>query len=79
MNAVDEQGRLVPKAEKTSSFYGVCWHKGRKTWQAHVRIESKNKYLGKFHDETAAARAVDAYLYEHYPAVAAQKANFPRA
>ena len=37
------------------------------------------KSLGCFDDETAAARAVDAYLYEHHPDIAAKKANFPRA
>ena len=74
---VDSQGRLVAKPKKSSSFYGVSWHKQNQKWRAFLFRGSKQ--LGGFDDETAAARAVDAYLYEHRPDIAAKKANFPRA
>ena len=76
MNAVDEQGRLVAKPKASSSFYGVSWNRRKKQWSAYV----KGQHRGDFDDETAAACAVDDYLYElHQPDIATQKANFPRA
>jgi len=80
VNAVDEQGRLVakPKPKKTSSFNGVYWDSHREKWKTQTGGRGKRKYLGYFDDETAAAHAVDAHLYEHHPAIAVKKANFPR-
>mmetsp|Transcript_4211 Transcript_4211/g.13133 ORF Transcript_4211/g.13133 Transcript_4211/m.13133 type:complete len:251 (-) Transcript_4211:207-959(-) len=76
VNAVDEQGRLVAKPKASSSFYGVSWNRRKKQWSAYV----KGQHRGDFDDETAAACAVDDYLYElHQPDIATQKANFPRA
>ena len=83
MNAVDEQGRLVAKPKASSSFYGVSWNRGKKKWSTYVKgqhLGDKGQHLGDFDDETAAACAVDDYLYElHQPDIATQKANFPRA
>mmetsp|Transcript_33360 Transcript_33360/g.100598 ORF Transcript_33360/g.100598 Transcript_33360/m.100598 type:complete len:254 (-) Transcript_33360:54-815(-) len=77
VNAVDEQGRLVAKPKKSSSFYGVTWAASK--WRAQAGpCGSSRKHLGCFDDETAAAHAVDAHLYEHHPAIAVKKANFPR-
>ena len=76
MNPVDEQGRLVAKPKKSSSFYSVTWAASK--WRAQVGPRGTRKSLGYFDDETAAARAVDAYLYKHHPDIAAKKANFPR-
>ena len=61
--------RLVTPAENhanqrhfgTSSRYrGVIWHRGK--WRATVTARGQFHYLGRFTDEEAAARAVDAVL-----------------
>ena len=39
--------------------YGVRWHKRDKKWIARAQIDSKNTYIGSFHDEEEAARAYD--------------------
>jgi len=61
--------RLVSPAENhanqrhfgTSSRYrGVIWHRGK--WRAVVVARGVRHYLGRFADEEAAARAVDASL-----------------
>lgn len=36
-----------PRTNK-SGYKGVSWHAGGKKWQAHVRIEGVNQYLGLF-------------------------------
>jgi len=83
INAVDDQGGLVakPKNIGSSVFYGVSWSTRDGKWRAVMKavLFGGTKSLGCFDDETAAARAVDAYLYEHHPDIAAKKANFPRA
>ena len=42
----------------TSGVNGVCWHKHRNKWQAHIWVDGKNKHLGYFDciEEAAAAR-----------------------
>jgi hypothetical protein len=45
-----------------SRFVGVCWSKQGKKWQVQVTDMGKKKFLGVFDDETAAARAFDAYV-----------------
>lgn len=77
LNAVDGQGRLVAKPRKSSEFYGVSPHNDK--WKAQsYGLRGTRKYLGLFDNETAAAHAVDDWLYENTPDVAANKANFPR-
>lgn len=36
---------------------GMGWHKKNQYWQAQIRLAGKNKELGKFRVEAAAARA----------------------
>jgi hypothetical protein len=45
-----------------SRFVGVSWHKQRKRWQVRATDKGKQKCLGLYDDETAAARAFDAYV-----------------
>jgi len=43
---------------KQSSIYpGVCWNKGHNKWQACIRINGKQKYLGYFSTELEAFQA----------------------
>lgn len=44
--------------EPTSSVYkGVCWDKNRCKWMSSIKINGKNKYLGRFDSEVDAANA----------------------
>jgi hypothetical protein len=43
--------------KKTSTFTGVSWSTDRNKWQAHIRINGKSKYLGRYLDEVEAAIA----------------------
>jgi hypothetical protein len=45
-----------------SRFVGVSWHKQNKKWQVYTTDKGKKKFLGNYDDETAAARAFDAYV-----------------
>ena len=45
-----------------SRFVGVSWNKREKKWQVQVTDMGKKKFLGYYDDETAAARAFDAYV-----------------
>jgi hypothetical protein len=42
-----------------SAFLGVCWHKPAKRWTAGITTQGRNKHLGYFPNEEAAARAYD--------------------
>jgi hypothetical protein len=50
----------------TSGYKGVCWDKKNSKWQVHIRVNSKQKLLGRFTDIKEAARiwnqaAIEAY------------------
>lgn len=48
----------------SSRFKGVTWHKGDKRWQASIKVDGRNRYLGSFRSEEDAARAYDAAAAE---------------
>jgi hypothetical protein len=43
----------------TSRFKGVYWNKGTKSWQARITVDGKDRGLGRFGNEIAAAVAYD--------------------
>lgn len=47
------------RKDNQSGFKGVVWHKQRKQWVAHIRIDGKLKHLGLFPTKEDAARAYD--------------------
>jgi len=49
-----------------SGFRGVYWHKNNKGWQAQIRVNYKNIYIGTYHDAELAARAYDAEARKHF-------------
>ena len=64
---VYEQGANKSKQLNTSSRYkGVCWYKSTSKWAAQIRIDKKNKHLGLFKSEEAAALAYNKAAIEHF-------------
>ncbi len=50
--------RNATKHRKTSSrFKGVCWHKGHRKWESHIRIDGHQLHIGSFDSEREAAEA----------------------
>lgn len=54
-NLKNRQKRTVA----TSIYKGVHWHKAAKKWQAKIRSDNKEIYLGLYAEEVDAARAYD--------------------
>ena len=48
-------------ATKSSRFRGVCWQKKDKKWMVRIRVNGKQKTIGYFTSEIAAARKYDAF------------------
>lgn len=47
-----------PKSEKRASSYrGVSWHEGQ--WRARIKVQGRDRHLGLFGDEVAAAKRYD--------------------
>lgn len=57
-----------------SRFLGVNRSRGR--WLAQIRVDGRNRFLGRFDDEEEAARAYDRAALEHAGEYA--RLNFPR-
>lgn len=55
-----------PSKNTTSKLKGVSWHAGAKKWQAHIRVDGKNIYLGIFADEAAAHGAYCAAAIKNF-------------
>ena len=59
----------------TSRFKGVSWDKGRQCWQAKICRNGRHCNLGRYGDESEAARAYDAAAIVHFGEFA--RLNFP--
>lgn len=67
-----------PKRSGTSSrFRGVTWERSRCCWQAQIRSNNRNRIIGRFDTEEAAARAYDAAALSAHGQFA--RLNFPQA
>lgn len=64
------------KRKGTSKFKGVDWDKRRNKWRAQICTDLKNKFLGYFSTEHAAAIAYDLAAMAHYGEYA--HVNFPQ-
>jgi hypothetical protein len=64
-----------PRRATSSRYIGVAWDRARRKWAAHVKKDGRQRNLGLFEDEIAAARARDAAAKKLHGAFA--KLNFP--
>lgn len=63
------------RANATSQYKGVSWHKTHNTWRATIVIDGKQKHLCSSHDELKCALAYDAAARKYFGEFAC--VNFP--
>ena len=56
------QANHKDKPNLTSKYYGVCWKKRPRIWEANIQVNGKQIHLGSFDSEIEAAKAYDAYV-----------------
>jgi hypothetical protein len=59
----------------SSEYKGVTWNKNTEKWQAQIKIDKNNKYLGLFSNEVDAAKTYDKAAKKLFGRYA--KLNFP--
>ena len=53
--------RVGPDTDTTSGFRGVCWDKNRNSWMASVKVNHRNRFLGRYTSKIEASRVVSEY------------------
>lgn len=65
-NNSKNQGNSKKQSNNTSGFKGVSWHKNKKMWIAHIRINGKLRHLGYFDDCVKAAKSYDEAAKDYF-------------
>lgn len=74
--ATNQQNTVNVKKQKGVSRYkGVVWDSSKNKWKAQIKVNGKNKNLGRFAEEADAARAYDAAAVKEFGEYASL--NFP--
>ena len=58
-HATNCRNRRLQK-NNTSGYRGVTWNKDARKWQAEIKVDGKNHYLGKYSTPQAASAAYEA-------------------
>ena len=58
----NKKRKKAGEVAKSSRFRGVSWDKMKRTWKVSVCFGGKNKHLGYFSDQFAAAHAFDTFV-----------------
>jgi len=67
--------RPKTKSKTSSKYRGVCFCLGRRNWAALIRVNGKQKWLGRFKNEIDAALAYDTAAIKYHKDFA--RLNFP--
>jgi len=62
----NQANRHTLRADKSSVFRGVTWHKQISKWQAQVKVNGRSLYLGCFESEVDAAIAYNKAALQHF-------------
>ena len=79
----DRSGDVPPDPARaptapTSKYWGVHWHKGDRAWQANYKdADDKQRYIGRFKTQEAAAHAYNAAIRALPPDVQARRKTNP--
>ncbi len=73
----ENNANRMSRKGSSSQFKGVTYDKSRGRWNAAIEIDGKSKAIGRFLNETDAAKAYDAEAYKKYGQYA--RLNFPEA
>lgn len=61
------QQNLNSRVGATSTHRGVCWDATRGKWLAQVKVDGRQKHIGRFDSEAEAAAAVQSVRLAHMP------------
>lgn len=61
-STVQSRNTRILRADNTSGYRGVSWHKKLNKWYSYINIKGKKKHLGMFENKEDAAKAYDTYV-----------------
>lgn len=63
----EQMQNMASNRGSTSRFCGVSWSREKRKWKTQVKFEGRNRFLGYFKTEEAAAQTVDKFKRENFP------------
>lgn len=66
-HCMNQQNQTRPPKNSTSGFRGVAWHKRDKRWQARIKVNGREQYIGYFETAEAAHAAYLAAKLQLHP------------